>query len=51
MAFMNNLSPFPKKIIVNHGEASRCLDFASSVYKISKVETVVPKNLEAIRLR
>jgi len=51
MAFMNNLSPFPKKIIVNHGEASRCLDFASSVYRISKVETVVPKNLEAIRLR
>ncbi|MEI7718446.1 MAG: beta-CASP ribonuclease aCPSF1 [archaeon] len=51
MAFMNNLSPFPKKIIINHGEASRALDLASSIYKLSKVETVVPKNLEAIRLR
>jgi predicted metal-dependent RNase len=51
MAFLNNLSPFPKKIIVNHGEASRALDLASSIYKLSKVETVVPKNLEAIRLR
>jgi uncharacterized protein len=51
MAFLNNLSPFPKKIIINHGEASRSLDLASSIYKLSKVETVVPKNLEAIRLR
>ena len=51
MAFVNNLSPFPKKIIINHGEASRALDLASSIYKLSKTETVVPKNLEAIRLR
>lgn len=51
MAFINNLSPFPKKIIINHGEASKALDLASSIYKLSKVETVVPKNLEAIRLR
>ena len=51
MAFVANISPKPKKIIINHGEASRSLDFASSIYKMQKIETVVPKNLETIRLR
>ncbi|VVB80197.1 Ribonuclease J [uncultured archaeon] len=51
IAFVNNLSPSPKRIIVNHGEVSRSLDLASSIYKMHKVETVVPRNLEAIRLR
>lgn len=51
MAFMNNVVPRPKKLIVNHGESSKSLDFASSVYKAQKIETIVPKNLETIRLR
>jgi KH/beta-lactamase-domain protein len=51
IAFINNLSPSPKRIIMNHGEVSRSLDLASSVYKMHKVETVVPRNLEVIRLR
>jgi len=51
LAFVSNMSPKPRKIIINHGEASRSLDLASSLYKMQKVETVVPKNLETIRLR
>lgn len=51
MAFVANINPKPKKIIIHHGEASRSLDFASSVYKMQKIETIVPKNLETIRLR
>ncbi len=51
MAFMSNVNPKPKKAIINHGEASRSLDLASSVYKSQKIETTVPKNLETIRLR
>ena len=51
MAFVNNLTPKPKKIIINHGEVSKSLDFASSVYKSYKIETIVPKNLETIRLK
>jgi KH/beta-lactamase-domain protein len=51
LAFVNNISPKPRKIIINHGEQSRSLDLASSVYKMQRVETVVPKNLETIRLR
>jgi uncharacterized protein len=51
MAFMNNINPKPRKVIINHGEQSRCLDLASSIYKQQRTETTVPKNLETIRLR
>ncbi|MEM3405888.1 MAG: beta-CASP ribonuclease aCPSF1 [Candidatus Pacearchaeota archaeon] len=51
LAFINNINPQPKKIIINHGEASRCLDLASTVYKINRIETIVPRNLETIRLK
>ena len=51
LAFVANINPKPKKIIINHGEVSRSLDLASSLYKMEKIETVVPKNLETIRLR
>jgi hypothetical protein len=51
MAFMNNINPKPRKVIINHGEQSKCLDLASSIYKQQRTETTVPKNLETIRLR
>jgi len=51
MAFVNHINPKPRKIIINHGEQSRCLDLASSIYKSQRTETTVPKNLETIRLR
>jgi len=51
MAFVNSLNPKPRKVIINHGEQSKCLDLASSIYKSQRVETTVPKNLETIRLR
>ena len=51
MAFMSNINPKPRKVIINHGEQSKCLDLASSIYKSQRVETTVPKNLETIRLR
>ncbi len=51
LAFISNSNPKPKKIIINHGEQSRSLDLASSLYKSQKIETAVPKNLETIRLR
>jgi uncharacterized protein len=49
--FVYNLEPRPKKIIINHGESSRCLDLASTLHKLNKVETTAPKNLEAVRIR
>jgi len=51
LAFVSNINPKPRKIIVNHGEASRALDLASSLHKSQKIETCVPKNLETVRLK
>jgi uncharacterized protein len=51
MAFVSNISPKPRRIIINHGEQSRAIDLASSLHKSQRVETLVPRNLEAIRLR
>ena len=49
--FVYNLEPRPKKIIIVHGESSRCLDLASSLHKLNRIETNAPKNLEALRIR
>jgi KH/beta-lactamase-domain protein len=51
LQFVSRMTPKPKKIIINHGEVSKCLDLASSLYKQFHVETVVPRNLETIRLK
>ena len=49
--FVKNCKPKPKRIIINHGEVSKCLDLASSIYKIEHIETNVPRNLETLRLK
>ena len=51
MSFFNNMRPRPRRIIINHGEVSKSLDLASSLYKAQRTETNVPRNLESIRLR
>lgn len=49
--FVQRCNPKPKRILVNHGEASRCIDLASSLHKIHRIETSAPRNLEAERIR
>ena len=49
--FVRNCKPKPKRVIVNHGEVSKSLDLASTIYKIERIETNVPRNLETIRLK
>ena len=49
--FVKNCRPKPKRIIINHGEVSKSLDLASTLYKIERVETNVPRNLETLRLK
>jgi len=51
IALFNNMRPKPKRVIVNHGEVSKCLDLASAIYKLNRVETNVPRALETLRLR
>ena len=49
--FVYRCNPKPKKIIINHGENSRCLDLASSLHKLNRVETIAPRNLDAVRIK
>ncbi len=51
MQFVSRMNPKPKRIIVNHGEISKSLDLASTLYRTQRIETVVPKNLETVRLK
>ncbi|ADB57508.1 beta-CASP ribonuclease aCPSF1 [Archaeoglobus profundus] len=49
MNYVKALSDKPEKIITVHGEESKCIDLASSIYKTYKIETRAPMNLETIR--
>ena len=49
--FMKKLIPKPKKVIIIHGEGSRCIELASQIHKSLRVETVAPRNLDVIRIR
>ncbi len=51
MNYVKRCNPQPRKIIVVHGEASRCLDLASSIHKQYRIETFAPKNLEVVRIK
>ena len=51
MNFIKRCNPQPKKVIIVHGESSRCLDFATSIYKQYHIETIAPKNLEVLRIK
>lgn len=51
MNFVGRCDPKPKKIIINHGENSKCLDLASSLHKSYRVETSAPRCLEAVRIK
>lgn len=51
LQYISRMNPRPKRVILNHGEASKCLDLASTLYRLNHVETVVPRNLETIRLK
>lgn len=51
MDFVKMLDPKPKKIILVHGESSKCLDLASSIHKTFRIETTAPRTLDTIRIR
>ncbi len=50
MNFFYRLKNKPEQVIMNHGEESKCIDMAKSLYKAHHVKTMTPKNLETIRL-
>ncbi len=50
LAFIQNLKNKPKKVIINHGENSKCVELARSVHKTFRIESIAPKVLETVRL-
>jgi KH/beta-lactamase-domain protein len=51
LGFINRLSVKPEKVICVHGEPKKTLELARAIHKIFRIETVSPRNLEAIRLK
>lgn len=51
MNYAQKCNPKPKRVIVQHGENSRCLDLASSIHKSLRIETNAPRILDSIRLK
>ncbi len=49
--FIRKVEPKPERIIVCHGENSKCTGLASSIHKLLRIETRAPQNLETIRLK
>nr|WP_319540536.1 beta-CASP ribonuclease aCPSF1 [uncultured Methanospirillum sp.] len=50
MNFVSHMQPKPEKIFTIHGEESKTLDLASSIYKKYHIQTMAPMNLETYRL-
>jgi len=49
--FMKRLYPKPKRVMIVHGEKSKCIDLASSIHQLLKIETSAPKILDCVRLK
>ncbi|MFQ5887720.1 MAG: beta-CASP ribonuclease aCPSF1 [Candidatus Hydrothermarchaeales archaeon] len=49
--FVKRLSSKPERIITCHGEESKCTELASTLYRMLKVETKAPQNLEVYRVK
>ncbi len=49
MNYIRALNPKPEKVATVHGDESKCIDLASSIYKAYRIETRAPQNLETIR--
>ena len=51
LSFAGKVTPRPSRIVICHGEESKCLDLGLSLKKLLQIEALVPQNLEAIRVR
>jgi len=51
LAYIRNLKPKPKKVIVNHGEKSRAIEFARTISARFKLNATAINNLDAVRLK
>jgi len=49
--YVGKIYPRPERVIVDHGEKTKCLEVAGAIHKTYKVDTYAPRNLETIRLK
>lgn len=49
--FLRRIQPRPKSIIVNHGEASKCVSLSTMIHKKLRKQTKSPLNLETVLLK
>ena len=49
--YIRRVTPRPEKVIVCHGEKSKCLSVANFLRKRFKIDAEAPKTLETVRLR
>lgn len=49
--YVNRVTPRPEKVIVCHGERSKCLSLSNFLDRKFKMNSVAPETLETIRLR
>jgi len=49
--FLRRIQPRPKSIIVNHGEASKCVSLSTMIHKKLRKQTRSPLNLETVLLK
>lgn len=49
--FISHLKTKSKKIVVNHGESSKCVELAKTIRQVIKTEVCAPRNLETIRFK
>ena len=49
--YLRKLKPMPEKILMVHGESSKCVDLAGTAYKLFKKDTRAPMNLDAVRVK
>ena len=49
--YVRRLNPKPERIITCHGEESKCIELASSLYKRTRSETRAVQNLEVFRVK
>jgi predicted metal-dependent RNase len=50
MGYLRKLRPKPDRVITCHGEATKCVNLASTIHQRVKCETKAPKNLETMFL-
>ena len=51
MNYISRLKQRPERIIVDHGESSKCIELARTLHSAFRCETMAPKLLETIRLK